>query len=165
MECNCITYFDFALTATDCRALLYEDLSDFDGEKGDYTISIKTPGYSDEVEYTVTPGVLNKITAVDLGLSEDPKSKVPDGIYCIKADNCGTIHDKSVAFLCNLRCKYDYEVSMLSSEPTVQEVQRLHKINSFIIAAEQNAIRSKTDRAQYFHKKAKDLLTCHNCGC
>jgi hypothetical protein len=165
VECSCITYYDFVLTSTDCRALLYEDLSTFDGASGAYTISIKTPGFDDEVTVVVEPGIVNKITAVDLGLSDDEDSKVPDGIYCITADNCGTIHDKSVAISCNLRCKYDYEVSNLSNEPTLPQIQRLDLIDYYIKAVEQNALRGKTDRAQYFYKRVKGMLTCNNCGC
>jgi hypothetical protein len=160
--CKCFGgYYGLLLSHTDCRSLLYEDLSTWENSPGPYQVGIRVPGNSEYAIVNIDPTKVNKITTVDLGIGI-VDGIIPDGIYCFRVDNCGTVYEETRAVLCNLFCKYD---SMVASAGSDAEFEHLGKIRYYLDAIAENARRNKTDKAQYFYKKATELLNCVNCNC
>lgn len=161
INCSCIKgKFDFTLCYTDCDKLVLCDLSDW-MEEDYYSLPSTFPAeITHPLGNTTTIELLPKqckvITSTEFLGSE---CTIPDGVYCITVDNCGTIYTKTFSILCNLRNKLD---ALYLEEGNDKEKDNLERYLKYI---EVNAKFDKKDEAKgYFDIASKilDRLDCKN---
>lgn len=105
MACACIRKYDFDLSYSSCKDLLYIDRSEFQ-TPGNYTLQVIDEAGSIK-EYPVTPGIPVRLTIGDCA----------QGIYTFKVpQNCQHEIYKKVAVLCNVKCGWLRAVAKLGAE-------------------------------------------------
>ncbi len=157
--------YDFELKYSDkCKSIFYQDLSDWMVECGDpsfYDLEIILPN-SDSVIIPIRVGILNKITATDLGLPENANL---DGVYCFKVNICGVSFQRNKAITCQLECIFDRYISNLATNSTQQALLEASEIEILIKAIHYNAERNLLEEVKFLYNKAKSYLNCPNCYC
>ena len=162
-DIKCIAgFYDASIQSRGCKYVVYTDLSSWDDLPGTYVLEVRPPGSSDyDFLIEVDAAKANKLTPDQLGVGPKEGNLV-DGIYCFRVNNCGSNYFKTFPILCNLYCMFD---SMLATAKYDHEFDRLKDIEYYIKSIEENSIRNKTEKAQFFYKKAYDLIGCKNCKC
>lgn len=105
MACACIRRYDFDLSYTSCKDLVYVDRSELQ-TPGTYTLQVIDEAGSIN-EYSVTPGVPVRLNIDGCG----------QGIYTFKVPyNCQYEVFKKAAVLCTVKCGWLKAVAKLGAE-------------------------------------------------
>ena len=105
MACNCIKEFNYHISFSSCKKLIYQDLSTWVEAPTEYEIFIKPP-IGDFISVTVNVTGVTIIDSILLGITDEEQVNLPAGIYCIKVINSnGDIIFKDFLNLCIYECQ------------------------------------------------------------
>lgn len=149
MACACIRRYDFDLSYTSCKDLIYVDHSEFQ-TPGTYTLQVIDENGKSR-DYLVTPAIPVRL---EIG-------NCAQGIYTFKVpENCQHEVFKRVAVLCNVKCGWLKAVARLGAEdPLIRSLDdRIAQIDYAV----------RDDRitvAQHLLETVKRDLRRVNCEC
>ena len=123
-------------------------------------ISIKFPNSSGFVDLTVSTQKTNKITANDLGISQEC---LIDGIYCLKSEEiCGITYTRFFAVTYKLECCMTQ--LMLNAE-TEEDWEELMNIRLRIEQIHEAARMKNERQAINLYTYVRRILSRKNCNC
>lgn len=106
MACVCIRKYDFDLSYTSCKDLVYVDRSEFQSEGGTYTLQVINETGNVKEYPNILPGVPVRI---DIG-------KCTSGIFTFAVVLCDKDYSKKRAVLCLEKCGWLKAVAKLGAE-------------------------------------------------
>src|SRR5690606_25246448 len=97
----CTGRFNLLFWSLDCKKLLIQDISDWQGAKTEYEIEVQVPNAASWVKLKIDPSKINVFSNQDLGYGDTP---LLDGIYCIRVKHCDNVIQIHRALVCRLKC-------------------------------------------------------------
>lgn len=167
-QCGCLRKkgFDLQLGFRDCKTILLTDISKWIEGPGyalpeSITVSVQIPYNGNSIEVVIPRGGTRVLTAKEL-LNSSEEQCLPDGVYCISTESCGTFHQINRAFLCSTQCQVD---TIRAAGTKVDDFRDTARFQEMIDGIRINAEQGKSDKAGRLIQLLKQQLEKFNCAC
>lgn len=161
MDCGCIKgHYDFRLSSTSNKELLYQDLSIWMPEEDGYTVpetydvTVKTPT---NIEFTATV-----FTTGVTKISPDSVGTFLDGIYCFATTSCGQYFPRNKAYIPTLECCL---ADLIAKAKTKEDFDVTQDLKFYIDSIYINAELGKPQKANEFFELVEEKMEQLNCNC